>query len=86
MTQRVKSASMRNDRIIAVPSIDEETEDVADLPEHVHRELERFFTTIGELTDKKIWIEGWEGRKVASRLVERAALAYAKRCASEEED
>jgi inorganic pyrophosphatase len=79
MTQRVRGATMRNDRIIAVPAVDDEYEDVADLPKPFHANLEEFFTMVGKLTDKKISIEGWEGRKVALRLIEKAAAALTRR-------
>ncbi len=30
---------------------------------------------VGKLTNKEVAIEGWEGRKIAARLIEKAAAA-----------
>jgi inorganic pyrophosphatase len=78
MTQREKGKGpkTRNDRIIAVPSEDERYRDVDDLPKKLREQLEQFFVTVTETTAKKVAIDGWEGRKRAERLVEKAALRY----------
>jgi inorganic pyrophosphatase len=68
----------RNDRIIALPVNDKRYEDVKDLPKRVRVELEQFFLRMSDLTDKRVKIEGWDGPKVAERLVDAAAKRYTK--------
>jgi inorganic pyrophosphatase len=81
MTQREskKSGKVRNDRIIAVPADDERYRDVNDLPQRLRKQLERFFITVTEATAKQVSIDGWNGRKAAERLIEKAALRYVKK-------
>lgn len=85
MTQRDKGekGKTRNDRIIAVPSDDDRCHDVDELPQRVREQLEHFFVTVTETTSKKVTIDGWEGRKVATRLVDKAALRYVKKGSAE---
>lgn len=85
MTQREskKAGKVRNDRIIAVPAEDERYADVDDLPPRMRKQLERFFVTVTEATAKQVSIDGWDGKKAAERLVEKAALRYVKKGSAE---
>jgi inorganic pyrophosphatase len=77
MTQRDrKGPSTRNDRIIAVPCDDPRYQDVRELPKRVRQELEAFFITVIEMTDKKVKIEGWEGPGAAEKVIDKAAKKY----------
>jgi inorganic pyrophosphatase len=77
MRQRDKKGpSVRNDRIIAVPCEDPRYRDVHDLPKRVRQELETFFITVTEMTDKKVTIEGWEGPASAEKVIDKAAKRY----------
>jgi inorganic pyrophosphatase len=79
MIQKDKGAKWeRNDRIIAVPRRDPRVDDVHDLPGRVREELEQFFVTAIEMTDKKVRVQGWEGPGKANRLVQKAAERYVR--------
>ncbi|HEY8088339.1 MAG TPA: inorganic diphosphatase [Polyangiaceae bacterium] len=79
MTQKEKGAKWeRNDRIIAVPQDDPRLDDVHDLPARVREELEQFFVTAIEMTDKQVRVEGWEGPGKANRVVQKAAERYVR--------
>ena len=84
LTQREgkKSERERNDRIIAVPAADPRYENVRQLPKRVREELEQFFITASEMSDKKVVVDGWEGPKAARKVIEKAAEKYVRRAAS----
>jgi inorganic pyrophosphatase len=69
---------VQNDRIIAVPSSDDRYDDVRDFKKRMRLELENFFVVVSSLTHKDVVIEGWDGPKKASRLVESAAQSYVR--------
>ena len=46
------------------------------VPRHLLKEIERFFTIYQELGDKEFEIEGWEGKEEAERTVETARQRY----------
>jgi inorganic pyrophosphatase len=81
LTQREgkKSERERNDRIIAVPATDPRYKNVQQLPKRVRQELEQFFITASEMSDKKVVVDGWEGPKAARRVIEDAAEKYVRR-------
>jgi inorganic pyrophosphatase len=69
----------RNDRVILVPAEDPRFDDVKDLNKSVRKELEQFFVTMTELTDKQVTIEGWEGPASAEEIIDKAALKHTRR-------
>jgi inorganic pyrophosphatase len=69
----------RNDRVILLPTRDPRYDDVKELPKRVRKELEQFFVTTSEMTDKDVSIEGWEGPEAAEKLVDEAARQYVRR-------
>jgi inorganic pyrophosphatase len=77
--ERKKAPRVRNDRIIAVPADDPRYEDVADLPKRVRAELEQFFVTASEMSEKRVEIDGWDGPRKAGALIEKAAKRYLHR-------
>jgi inorganic pyrophosphatase len=81
LTQREgkKSERERNDRIIAVPATDPRYKNVRQLPKRVRQELEQFFITASEMSDKKVVVDGWEGPKAERRVIEDAAEKYVRR-------
>jgi inorganic pyrophosphatase len=81
LTQREskKSGRERNDRIIAVPADDPRYETVTQLQKRVRKELEEFFLTAAALSNKKVVIEGWDGRKAARKAIDEAAATYVRR-------
>ncbi|HEX3344262.1 MAG TPA: inorganic diphosphatase [Polyangiaceae bacterium] len=79
MVQKEKGKKwIRNDRIIAVPRDDPRLDDVSDLPRRVREELEQFFVTAIEMTDKRVRVEGWDGSAKANKLVQKAAERYVR--------
>jgi inorganic pyrophosphatase len=68
----------RNDRIIALPVDDARYADVKDLPKRVREELEQFFITMTEMTDKKVIVEGWDGPEMAEKLIDKASVNYVR--------
>jgi inorganic pyrophosphatase len=66
----------RNDRVIFVPDGARRFENVKDLAKNVRTELEQFFVTITELTDKDVDIDGWEGPERAKEIIDEAAEQY----------
>jgi inorganic pyrophosphatase len=79
LTQKANEKRERNDRVMLVPADDQRFADVQDLTKNVRRELEQFFVTMTELTDKEVDVEGWEGPKSAEKVIEKAAQKYARR-------
>ena len=74
----------RDDKIIAVHVDDPEYahyEDIAQLPPHRLKELERFFMDYKVLERKAVSVEGMRGRAEAERVVREAAALYRQRIA-----
>jgi inorganic pyrophosphatase len=71
-----KRPTIRNDRVILVPSEDERYADVSDLPKRLCSELEQFFVSVSALSKRRVEIEGWKPAKFAEKIIERAAQAY----------
>jgi len=66
-------------KIIGVPAADPrwaDTEDIDDLPEHLRRELEHFFSVYKDLEDKKTAAIGWSGRADAEAIISAARAAH----------
>jgi inorganic pyrophosphatase len=79
MRQKEKGEKVeRNDRVILVPAEDPRYANVKDLPKRVRKELEQFFITTSELTDKTVSIEGWEGPEAAEEAIDKAARRYVR--------
>ncbi len=76
MLQDEKGKRERNDRLIMVPQDDPRFGHVDDLSKRTRAELEQFFVTVIEMTDKKVRVEGWKGPKVAEALIDKAAMRY----------
>lgn len=74
--------TVRNDRLIAVPShshLERNLEHVRDLPSATREELEKFFIATDELEDKKLKFEGWVGPRHAFRILKDTERRFAKR-------
>lgn len=68
-----------DDKVIAVPVDDprwKEVQDLADVNPHTLKEIEHFFTTYKILQNKKVVINGFEGRAEAEAAFERARKLY----------
>ena len=76
----------QDDKIIAIHIDDPEYEhyqDVAELPPHRLRELERFFLDYRVLENKTVNVEALRGRDDAERVVRDAVRLYRERIAPE---
>lgn len=80
VTQRETEKAKRipNHRIIAVPKDDERYAHVNELTKRMHRELERFFVAVGQMTHKEVEVHGWAGPKRARAEIEKSTRRYAK--------
>ena len=68
-----------DDKILAVPLHDpyyEEFFDIADIPRHVLKEVEYFFSTYKDLEGKRVQITGWEKSDVAMRVINESIERY----------
>ncbi|HWB89852.1 MAG TPA: inorganic diphosphatase [Acidimicrobiia bacterium] len=69
-------------KILGVPVGDpvwRNAESLADIPSHLLRELEHFFSIYKDLEGKKTAVEGWQDAADAHAAIERARRAYGSR-------
>lgn len=70
-----------DDKLIAVPIHDpyyQEYFDIADIPQHVLKEVEHFFERYKDLEGKRVQIIGWEKSETAMHLIRDAIELYGK--------
>jgi inorganic pyrophosphatase len=75
----MRDEQREDDKIVSIHVDDPEYadyEDIADLPPHRVRELERFFLDYKALEGKSVTIEGRRGRAPAEQIIREAARAY----------
>ena len=68
-----------DDKILAVPLHDpyyEEFFDIADIPRHVLKEVEYFFSTYKDLEGKRVQILGWSGATTAMEVIRESVARY----------
>jgi inorganic pyrophosphatase len=68
-----------DDKILAVATNDpyyEEFFDIADIPQHVLKEVEYFFSTYKDLEGKRVQIIGWEKSHEAMRVITESIERY----------
>lgn len=61
-----------DEKILCVPISDplwNHIEELKDVPPHLLKEIEHFFTVYKDLESKKVVVDGWEGRELAIRLI-----------------
>jgi inorganic pyrophosphatase len=76
---RMSDAAKQDDKIISVSAHDpafEEVHDISDLPKHVAREIQRFFTDYKVLEDKEVVVGPPQGRTEADLVIEAAIELY----------
>jgi inorganic pyrophosphatase len=77
ISQRSKTGGReRNDRVIAVPVNEPRYDDARSLHPRVREELEQFFLCAVLLEQKRVRVDGWDGPKVAEKLIRHAQKAY----------
>ncbi|MGE5485542.1 MAG: inorganic diphosphatase [Ignavibacteriales bacterium] len=71
----------RDDKLLGVPVGDprfNHVHDLADVPDHVLREIEHFFQTYKALEEKTVLTTGWKGADEAAGVVKSARANYAR--------
>lgn len=83
---KMMDSGKKDNKIIAVPADDprfDQIKDSTDLSPHTKKEIKNFWENYAELqTDKKIKVLGWNDKKKAQQLIEKAIKAYQKKLAS----
>jgi inorganic pyrophosphatase len=72
----------RDDKVIAVPDKDPvytDIRDIADLPQHMLKEIAHFFEVYKQLEGKKTEVLGWQGSQSSKESVLRALELYRKK-------
>ena len=68
-----------DDKILAVPLNDpyyHEFFDIADIPQHLLKEIEHFFERYKDLEGKRVQIVGWEKSEIAMRVIRESIDRY----------
>jgi inorganic pyrophosphatase len=76
---RMNDRGEPDDKILAVALRDpyyEEFFDIADIPQHLLKEVEYFFSTYKDLEGKRVQIRGWEKSDVAMRVISESIDRY----------
>ena len=71
-----------DDKILGVPMHDpysQEFFDIADIPQHMLKEVEHFFHTYKDLEGKRVEIIGWGKSEEAAKIVTESIARYAKK-------
>ena len=70
-----------DEKILCVPVSDplwNHAERLTDIPPHLLREIEHFFSIYKDLEEKKTGVEGWEGHKSAIQIILQARQRFAQ--------
>lgn len=76
---RMTDRGQPDDKILAVPLHDpyyQEFFDIADIPQHLLKEVEHFFERYKDLEGKRVTIHGWEKSDVAMRVIRESIARY----------
>ena len=68
-----------DDKILCVPVNDpyhEEWFDIADIPQHLLKEVEHFFSSYKDLEGKRVQIDGWGNSRVAADVITESITRY----------
>ena len=68
-----------DEKILCVPLYDplwNHIESLSDVPPHLLKEIEHFFSIYKELEEKKTGVEGWEDRESAIRIIKESQQRY----------
>jgi inorganic pyrophosphatase len=68
-----------DEKILCVPLYDpfwNYIESISDVPPHLLKEIEHFFSIYKELEEKKTGVEGWENRESAIRIIKESQQRY----------
>lgn len=70
-----------DEKILCVPLADplwNHIESLEDVPPHLLKEIQHFFTIYKELEEKKTGVEGWEDTEAAFRVIKKAQQRFKK--------
>ncbi|MBI4651141.1 inorganic diphosphatase [Candidatus Desantisbacteria bacterium] len=70
-----------DEKVLCVPIYDplwNHIKNLSELPPHLLKEIEHFFTIYKELEEKKTGVEGWEDRESAIRIIKESRERYKK--------
>jgi inorganic pyrophosphatase len=71
-----------DEKILCVPLSDpvwSQTRELEDVPEHLLREIQHFFTIYKDLEGKKTTVEGWDNRTAAEEVIREARQRHQAR-------
>jgi len=71
-----------DDKIIAVPESDPRWDNITDIKDvnpHMLKEFKHFFETYKTIEDKKVVINGFQGKKMALKAIEKGRKIYKKK-------
>ncbi|MDX1386333.1 MAG: inorganic diphosphatase [bacterium] len=76
---RMRDEKGPDEKILCVPVKDPEwnyLEKLSDVPPHLLREIEHFFTVYKDLEKKKVGVEGWEEKESALKVIQECRDRY----------
>lgn len=68
-----------DEKILCVPVFDplwNHIKDLSEVPPHLLKEIEHFFTIYKDLEKKRTGVEGWEGREAAFRIIKESQQRF----------
>ena len=71
-----------DEKILCVPLSDpvwSQTRELTDVPEHLLREIQHFFTIYKDLEGKKTTVEGWDTREAAEEVIRESRMRHQAR-------
>lgn len=79
---RMRDEKGMDDKILCVPIQDplwNYIENLSNVPPHLLKEIEHFFSIYKDLEGKRTEIQGWEGQESATRIIHEAERRYERR-------
>lgn len=79
---RMRDEKGPDEKLLCVPVDDplwREVETLDDVPRHLLREIEHFFSIYKDLEEKEVEVDGWEGRDSALRVLMEAQRRFRER-------
>jgi len=80
---RMRDEKGPDEKILCVPVADplwNYIESLSDVPPHLLKEIQHFFSIYKELEEKKTGVEGWEDRESAIKIIEESYKRYQEWC------
>ncbi len=77
----MKDENLPDEKILCVPVKDplwNHIKDLSDVPPHLLKEIEHFFSIYKELEQKKVMVEGWKDKRAAVQSIKESMERYQK--------